>query len=1285
MTATAPLSALNSLLTEGGDIPLRRLNELTREARLQLGGRISVRVSRLISGTAFRLYGFLCASPTAQNAAACFEFWLGTGSLGWILASEYVRLNVTPFPELRPFLGKLPAEDSLHLVNRLLTSEKLLPPQAPDWCGEVLASIPALPPETLVSFLADLTYEGHSLSSPVRTALLEGRAVERLDSLLQKNRPRIYGVLGAALSALDVPIRQETLSRSLESAPAQALPRLLKAVGRCGVTRLPSEDGVRAISKLAGHANPQVKSAAAMALLRIAPDTARKIIAYWGSKLAQKGEAYLPALLLPPTDLKQLLESPDNSDGSLTLGLFSALRDAAPDEADAALERLRRSGSVGRNHPELAEAFRLYWENRRNEAVFTFPKLAPRTKTSETNENDRSLLGILGRSTKLKKTEIETALAPTTISGRDLSGANIRGDSLSGKRLTSVTARNMSILSGRCDSAAFSECDLGSSLIQDIVFEGCRFDGCDLSHVEFSGVTFINCLFRKSTLTSVRMKQCRFQGGEVAQCHSEGAILEASTLVDAQFRESCFFGMGLSDLSAERVRIRACDLSHTVFRSCSLSGAEFLDSRLHGMRMDHSRLRGCELENCAVNNCRFHHVECDDPGFRTHHMHGGLDALLRVESPSPLPRPLNLPAAVPFLAKALGLWRVYDDLSKRESAFLAENRRRRKLAAEPLGPARDAFVRALPLLLQSDIFERVTGKPTGCPPHAIDAYTPTLSDVEALRTLFGEGNAEQPPENAPRIEALYSMGSTGSIAMTSKSDLDCWVCLPSHEPSRQDAVSRKLAMISRWAEEELGLESTFFVHSLDAVRTNDFGFSDAESSGSAQAILLKEEFYRTALKIAGRNLAWWLIPPGADARTYAGYLRIIARAPWGLPDRTTDFGHMDPIPATEYFGASLWQMVKAIKSPFKSIMKLGLLEAYITESSAEHPPLCDRLKDSVTSGRHSLKHVDAYALLYTEVRNFYARQWDRDSAGLVDLAFLLKMNEEGAGTSRGSHLEALRNGLLTEIFRDGRPPMQFDRNSLPLLVELGDKVNSFILGVYDRVREQLAGAESTISPEDLTKLGRRLFAVFSRRENKLQRIPFLLPTKGAFTALLFSAEKAPGKKTLWIVSGLPADLPSRREYYAEIRRDTDPVRLMLWLVANGIYSPTQSVSTDRTFSPMSVGDVAGLLRSLHDFFPDKTTFDTPLDEMLKPERVVRAFFVCNLLTDRSNRDLREATLLYSTNWGELFCLRTEPQVERARTAPRRYLNGLVPQAASDEFPLDYFIPEKSRCPKLIVF
>ncbi|GKT31256.1 Adenylate cyclase, class-I like protein, partial [Aduncisulcus paluster] len=118
------------------------------------------------------------------------------------------------------------------------------------------------------------------------------------------------------------------------------------------------------------------------------------------------------------------------------------------------------------------------------------------------------------------------------------------------------------------------------------------------------------------------------------------------------------------------------------------------------------------------------------------------------------------------------------------------------------------------------------------------------------------------------IEAFMSIGSTGTIAQTPDSDLDCWVCcnFTGRSAESRENLGVKLQAIEKWAMNDFGLEIHFFIMDTREIRDNLFGLSDEESSGSAQSAILKEEFYRTALLMAGKPPLWWFTPPEAAKR-----------------------------------------------------------------------------------------------------------------------------------------------------------------------------------------------------------------------------------------------------------------------------------------------------------------------------------------------------------------------------------------------------------------------------------
>jgi adenylate cyclase class 1 len=142
------------------------------------------------------------------------------------------------------------------------------------------------------------------------------------------------------------------------------------------------------------------------------------------------------------------------------------------------------------------------------------------------------------------------------------------------------------------------------------------------------------------------------------------------------------------------------------------------------------------------------------------------------------------------------------------------------------------------------------------------------------------------------------------------------------------------------------------------------------------------------------------------------------------------------------------------------------------------------------------------------------------------------------------------------------------------------------------------------------------------------------------------------------------------------------MRLLGWLIANSVFSPSQYLSIDPNLSPVSSTDIETLLAQLHAFFPAKKTFFTDLDENLKPERVTAVFAAVNLLCARNHESVREAALLYATNWGELFCLPRTASPETIAAKPQAFFRDNLPPPLAESARVEVFWPPKSKCPKI---
>ncbi len=113
-------------------------------------------------------------------------------------------------------------------------------------------------------------------------------------------------------------------------------------------------------------------------------------------------------------------------------------------------------------------------------------------------------------------------------------------------------------------------------------------------------------------------------------------------------------------------------------------------------------------------------------------------------------------------------------------------------------------------------------------------------------------------------------------------------------------------------------------------RSNRSEEMTGDNCGSSQHLLLLDEFYRSAVRLAGQRLLWQIVPPEME-ECYDEYVAQLCKDGYINCDEWINFGQLNRIPAEEYFGSNLWQLYKSIDSPYKSVLKAILLEAYSWE------------------------------------------------------------------------------------------------------------------------------------------------------------------------------------------------------------------------------------------------------------------------------------------------------------------------------------------------------------------
>jgi adenylate cyclase class 1 len=186
-----------------------------------------------------------------------------------------------------------------------------------------------------------------------------------------------------------------------------------------------------------------------------------------------------------------------------------------------------------------------------------------------------------------------------------------------------------------------------------------------------------------------------------------------------------------------------------------------------------------------------------------------------------------------------------------------------------------------------------------------------------------------------------------------------------------------------------------------------------------------------------------------------------------------------------------------------------------------------------------------------------------------------------------------------------------------------------------------------------------------------------------FKVLHFSATGGNiGEPEHWEIQGAQEVSTSQRLHLANLRDGDSLPELLAWLTANEIFAPGMHVRGDYSISPVTTRDLSSALLSLRNFFPASKTFNTDIAETLNPERIVRAFFMLNLVKPRESPKIMDVAVIYSTNWGELFCITIQGAGEGLRKDPVEFLRKHTRQDVSEPPVMECFVPTRSKCPPL---
>jgi adenylate cyclase class 1 len=499
-------------------------------------------------------------------------------------------------------------------------------------------------------------------------------------------------------------------------------------------------------------------------------------------------------------------------------------------------------------------------------------------------------------------------------------------------------------------------------------------------------------------------------------------------------------------------------------------------------------------------------------------------------------------------------------LAQLRSRFLALSESRLVRAYEGLSTRQQSVLALLPLFFHVN-HPLLPGYVSGATPAGVSRYEPApsaLSEAQRLTRSFSykprRGNPPQP------IHGIFLMGSLGTLAQADQSDMDVWVC---HDPQLSvdeiQELRRKCQLLEDWAATQ-GAEAHFFL--VDPQRFV-IGDRDArlsgEDCGSTQHYLLLDEFYRTAIWLAGRTPMWWLVPAYEETR-YAEYAHALLSKRFIRADEVLDLGNMSYIPPGEFIGAGLWQLFKGIESPYKSVLKLLLTEVY----ASEHPQvqcLSMRFKKAVFASQLDLDELDPYVMVYRRIEEYLLGKGEPERLELVRRSLYLKVNKKLTGAPR-QRSDGWQRLLLLRLVKewnwDDRQLALLDSRSQWKVRQVANERRALVaeLNFSYRFLTQFARAQQavkSVNKRDLNVLGRRLYAAFERKAGKVEFLnPGIAPdlTEDTLTLAQLPNKREPGKYQWVLYNGSLS--AHELETFAPIKRCRELLELLTWCHRNSV-------------------------------------------------------------------------------------------------------------------------------------
>lgn len=541
-----------------------------------------------------------------------------------------------------------------------------------------------------------------------------------------------------------------------------------------------------------------------------------------------------------------------------------------------------------------------------------------------------------------------------------------------------------------------------------------------------------------------------------------------------------------------------------------------------------------------------------------------------------------------------------------------------------LHPRQQAFLKLLPLLFHQNI-PLLPGFVSTETPAGIPDYTPSKDTLKEAKLYSKNFKFTKRALRKHPIWGLFLMGSVSSVAFSKTSDMDIWLC---HDPdlSTDELIDlqKKANAVEHWAE-SIQLEVHFFLMNSKSFKNGQDIAISSESSGKTQHYLLLEEFYRTAIYIAGRFPAWWLVPPHEEMH-YTAYIEHLTKNKFITENEFIDFGGLDAVPVDEFISATLWHIYKAISSPHKSFLKLLLMEAY----ASEYPNtqwLCLDLKKAIYQGNFKPDELDPYFLIYKKIDD-YLTQTNMDSRlALARESFYLKI------TGFYQNKDLRKKHQLNQFVQDIAERWDWPKTLIPGLanqnvwtIQKATHEHKIMIRHLSHGYREIKNFSSKHlkqnhkTSEDLRLIGNSLLAFLQKKPGKIQ----VMSTKSTIyttpSELSIIEIKANSSAPEWHLHAGQINRKNQHQHES-ITSGQNLIEILTWLCINDLYQRKLKLHLDSPSSELSPSELHLTLNRINLFLTEHVYRQKDsLDKYKKNNKVISSLLFINLTRQPNDND-----------------------------------------------------------------